>query len=363
MTNISLGFGRIAFKFGTLIAFLAILAGTPVQAAEEGSESSFVMHHIKDSYDWHLIDINHHPVSVPLPVILYNKGTGFDVFMSSAFHHDNAGKVPVEAGKNTYLKYHEKIYLANADGDLTFDDAGHPTNARPMLDLSITKNVFFSIITAIIVLWVFLSVASKYKKYGVAAPSGVQSLLEPVILFVRDDIAIPNIGKQKHERFMPYLLSVFFFIWFANLLGLFPGAANLTGNIAVTFTFAFITFLITNFSGNKHYWNHIFNTPGVPWWLKFGIPIMPIVEFIGIFTKPFSLMVRLFANITAGHIIILSIIGLIFIFKSAVIGVVSVPFAAAMTFLELLVAFIQAYVFTLLSAIYIGGAVEEAHDH
>ncbi|MCL4157290.1 UNVERIFIED_CONTAM: hypothetical protein GTU68_066515 [Idotea baltica] len=160
---------------------------------------------------------------------------------------------------------------------------------------------------------------------------------------------------------MPYLLTVFFFIWFNNLMGLMPGAANLTGNIAVTLTLAMFTFFITIFSGTKDYWTHIFNTPGVPWWLKFPVPLMPLVEFIGLFTKPFSLMVRLFANVTAGHIIIMSLIALVFIFESVYIGPVSVLFGLFMSMVELLVAFIQAFVFTLLSAIYFGLAVEEHH--
>jgi F-type H+-transporting ATPase subunit a len=184
------------------------------------------------------------------------------------------------------------------------------------------------------------------------------SFFEPLIVFVRDDIAKENIGAHKYERFLPYLLTIFFFIWFGNLLGLLPGGSNLTGNVAVTLCLAVLTFLITNFSGNKGYWGHIFSPPGVP------LPLMPliiVIEIIGIFTKPFALTVRLFANITAGHIIILSLLSLIFIFKSMIVGVVSAGFAIALTFLELLVALLQAYIFTLLSAMYIGGAVAEHH--
>jgi len=328
------------------------------EEGEEGNKTAFIMHHIKDAHSWHLLDINGHAISIPLPVILYTKSEGLAIFMSTEFHHDDAGKVGVTKGNTTFLKFHEKIYIANENGELDFEDAHHPSNAKPMADLSITKNVATSILTAAILLLVFLNVAKSYKKRGVAAPKGIQSLIEPIIIFVRDDIAIPNIGKKKYAKYMPYLLSVFFFIWIANLLGLMPGAANLTGNIAVTLSFAIITFIYTNLSGNGNYWKHVFATPGVPLWL---LPIMIPVEILGLFTKPFSLMIRLFANITAGHIIILSIIGLIFIFGNWAVGFASVPFATAMNFLELLVAFIQAYVFTLLSAIYIGSAVEEAH--
>jgi F-type H+-transporting ATPase subunit a len=209
-----------------------------------------------------------------------------------------------------------------------------------------------------------------YRKNEGEAPSGVQSVLEPIILFVRDDIAKPSIGEKKYLRYMPFLLTLFFFIFINNLLGLvpiFPGGANVTGNIAVTMVLAVFTFLITSFSANKNYWVHIVNTPGVPWWLKFPVPLMPIVELIGVFTKPFVLMVRLFANITAGHIIVLGFISLIFIFGQMNpgfgygISVISIAFSIFMTLLELLVAFIQAYVFTLLSALYFGMAIEEHH--
>jgi F-type H+-transporting ATPase subunit a len=250
-------------------------------------------------------------------------------------------------------------------GGFYFDDQGH-LQAKgenvTFYDISITKNVASLFLSVVLLFVVFLSVAKRYKQDPLQAPRGIQSVFEPIIMFIRDEIARPNIGEKKYERFMPYLLTVFFFIWFNNLMGLTPGAANLTGNIAVTMTLALFTFVITIFSGTKDYWTHIFNTPGVPWWLKIPIPIMPAVEFIGMLTKPFSLMVRLFANITAGHIIILSLIALVFIFESVLIGPVSVVFGLFMNFLELLVAFIQAFVFTLLSAIYFGMAVEE-HEH
>jgi F-type H+-transporting ATPase subunit a len=220
-----------------------------------------------------------------------------------------------------------------------------------------------------VLIFVFISVARAYKKTEGHAPKGFQSFIEPIILFVRDDIAKASIGKD-YEKYTPYLLTIFFFILLNNLLGLipiFPGGANVTGNIGVTGVMAFFTFVITTINGNKNYWVHIFNTPGVPWWLKLPVPLMPFVELMGVFTKPFVLMVRLFANITAGHIIILSFISLIFIFGQMSVGlgygvsIVSIGFSIFMNFVELLVAFIQAYVFTLLSALYFGMATEEAH--
>jgi F-type H+-transporting ATPase subunit a len=213
-------------------------------------------------------------------------------------------------------------------------------------------------------------VARRYQKNPRRAPEGLQSWIEPLILFIRDDIARPSIGEKKYARYMPYLLTLFFFVFINNLLGLvpiFPGGANLTGNLAVTGVLALFTFVITTASGTKHYWIDIINTPGVPWWLKIPVPLMPIVEIIGVFTKPFVLMVRLFANMAAGHIVVLGFVSLIFIFGNLNPGLgyaitpVSVLFGVFISLLELLVAFIQAYVFTLLSALYFGMAQEEAH--
>jgi len=227
-------------------------------------------------------------------------------------------------------------------------------------------------ISALLMLLIFISVAKAYARNVNKAPKGMQSMLEPLILFIRDDIAKSSIGEKKYEKYMPYLLTIFFFIFLNNILGLvpiFPGGANVTGNIAVTLVMAVFTFILTSVSGNKHYWIDIVNTPGVPWWLKLPIPLMPVVEIIGIITKPFVLMVRLFANITAGHIIALGFISLIFIFgaMNAALGygvsVVSVAFMIFMNLLELLVAFIQAYVFTLLSALYFGLATAEPEHH
>lgn len=303
------------------------------------------MHHVQDSHEWHFATIGHTHISIPLPVILFEPGSGFHFFMSSDFVDEHHDSIDVDG---FYIDSHEHIQARD--------------ESRSFYDISITKNVASLFISVIILFWVFLSVAKRYKQDPLKAPKGAQGVFEPIIIFIRDEIARPNIGEKKYEKFMPYLLSVFFFIWFNNLLGLLPGAANLTGNIAVTMTLALFTFVITTFSGSKDYWKHIFNTPGVPWWLKIPIPLMPLVEFIGVLTKPFSLMVRLFANITAGHIIIMSLIALVFIFESVYIGPISVLFGLFMNMVELLVAFIQAFVFTLLSAIYFGLAVEE-HEH
>ncbi|MFC6996307.1 F0F1 ATP synthase subunit A [Rufibacter roseus] len=330
-----------------ILVFLFAILSFSAQAAESAEGADFnpgdmIMHHIGDDYTWHFAD----GLVLPLPVILYGEN-GLDVFMSSNFYDENHQLQPYKG----YVMEHGHIYYANSEGE----------HKEGPLDLSITKNVASMLLSVLLLFLVFLSIAGAYKKNRGKAPRGLQSFFEPIIIFIRDEIAKTNIGP-KYERYMPYLLTIFFFIWFNNLLGLMPGGANLTGNITVTLVLAVMTLLITVFSGNKSYWGHIFNTPGVPWWLKWGIPIMPLVEVIGIFTKPFSLMVRLFANITAGHIIILSLFSLIFIFQSVAIGPVSVAFATFMNFLELFVALLQAYIFTLLSAMYFGGAVEE-HDH
>jgi F-type H+-transporting ATPase subunit a len=222
-----------------------------------------------------------------------------------------------------------------------------------------TKNVVSLLISAIVLLIVFIGIANSYKKREGKAPKGLQSILEPVILFVRDDIAKPQLG-HKYTGFMPYLLTIFFFVWLNNLMGLvpfFPGGANLSGNIAVTMMLALCTFVLTTFNGNKNYWGHVF-TPHVPWWLY---PLIIPVEIIGLFTKPIALMIRLFANITAGHILVLSLISLIFILKSVFVAGVAIPFVLFISVIELVVGFIQAFIFTILSALFISMAIEEKH--
>lgn len=359
---------RLNKKITLPLAFIFLLTNGLLandhQNAEKEQEfdaTEIIMHHISDAHDWHLFDKTDkntgevHPVSIPLPIILYTQGH-LDIFMSSAFHH---GHSTVKKDDREYILHHGKIYLAE-NGALQLNEKNEAKNIQP-LDFSITKNVASMILSALILILIFVPMAKRYKKNGISAPRGFQGFMEPLILFIKDDIAIPNIGEQKYKKYLPYLITIFFFIWVNNLLGLLPTGANLTGNIAVTLTLATITMLITNFSGNKNYWKHIFNTPGVPWWLKVPIPLMPLVELVGVIAKPFALMIRLFANITAGHIIILSLMSLIFIFKTVWISPVSIAFVLFMDALELLVAVLQAYIFTLLSALFIGLAVQEHH--
>jgi F-type H+-transporting ATPase subunit a len=255
--------------------------------------------------------------------------------------------------------YHEKLYKLS-NGNLTIND-GHVHGNSKVLDFSITKNVLSLFMGAFFILLIMSSVARFYKKNGAVAPKGLAKFLEPLIVMVRDDVAKSNIGEHKYKKYVPYLLTIFFFIFFNNLLGLIPilpGGANLTGNISVTLFLAVCTLLVTLFSSNKNYWKHIFATPGVPVAL---LPIMIPIEMVGILTKPFALMIRLFANMTAGHIIVLALVSIIFINKNVAWGALSVPMALFISVLELLVAFLQAYLFAMLSALFIGGAVEEHH--
>jgi F-type H+-transporting ATPase subunit a len=328
---------------------------------EEFNPADMINHHIGDAHEFHIMEWNGHAITMPLPVILWTKN-GLVAFMSSEFHHDQNGETIVEKGGQKFVRLHENIFYADKVHDGHADVFDFST--RPF-DFSITKNVFSMLISVMILAWIFLSVARSYKK-NEKAPKGLAGFMEPLILFVRDDIAIPNIGQKKYAKFMPYLLTVFFFIWINNLIGLipfFPFSSNLTGNIVFTMVLALITFSITTLNANKDYWKHIL-LPPVP---KALYPIMIPIEIIGMFTKPFALMIRLFANITAGHIIILSLVSLIFIFKTVWISPVSGIFVVFMSTLELLVAALQAYVFTLLSALFIGMAVEEhehhAHEH
>ncbi len=309
--------------------------------------SEVIFGHIGDSHYWHFFDVNDHPVSLSLPVIIYHPEKGLEVFSASKFHHGH------ESYNGYHLEHGMKEKIVSEDG-------------AKIIDFSITKNVVSMIISVVLLLVIMLNVAKKYKKNGtMVAPTGFQNALEPVLTFVRDEVAKPNLGK-KYMRYMPLLLTVFFFIWINNLLGLLPGGANFTGNIAVTACLAIVSFLVMIFSGNKHFWGHLFNPPGVPLGVKF---LLVPIEIISLFIKPIALMIRLFANILAGHIVILSVISMIFIFAglSKVAGwgfvPVSMAFTIFMFFLELLVAAIQAFIFTNLTAVFIGQAVEEGHDH
>ncbi|WP_423146962.1 F0F1 ATP synthase subunit A [Rubrolithibacter danxiaensis] len=313
---------------------------------EKFDPTAVIMEHIADSHDWH---IGGH-TSIHLPVILYTD-KGVETFSSGEFNH---GETAYQGKYYTYKLIEDKIFAVNASGEVDKEASSR------IYDFSITKNIAAIWIAVILLVLIFTSVASAYKKREGKAPKGFQSLIEPVIIFVRDDIAKPNIG-YKYTKFMPLLLTIFFFIWINNLMGLlpiFPGGANVTGNIFMTFVLAFFTMMVTNLNGNKYYWKHIL-LPDVPWWLY---PIMIPVEIIGVISKPFALMIRLYANISAGHIIVLSLISLIFIFKSLAIAPVSVAFVLFMDVLELLVAFLQAFIFTMLTALFIGTAVEE-HSH
>lgn len=311
---------------------------------EKFNAGELIIGHITDSHDWHLFG----HVSIPLPVIIYKPGNGLFVFSSSRFEHGHASY--------NGFRLDEKNHIVAEDGGKFYD-------------LSITKNAASLLLVIVLMLLVFISIAKRYGKNKNSAPKGLQSWLEPIIVFVRDEVAKSSIGEKKYEKYMPFLLTVFFFILFLNLLGLIPlapGGANVTGNIAVTMSLALLTFIITSFSANKSYWRHIFAMPGVPVWVLF---LLTPIEILGMFLRPFVLMIRLFANILAGHIIALSFFSLIFIFGEMNhwvgmgVSVVTLLFTVFMTMLELLVAFLQAYVFTLLSAIYFGAAVEEHNHH
>lgn len=328
---------------------------------KEFNATDLINSHIGDSHEFHIADWEGHPITFYLPVILLTDN-GLEVFSAEAFHHDNSGEHIVDVNGQKLVRFNEVIFYAEKFEELSIEDRNNGAfefAARP-LDFSITKNVFSMFMSAIVLFFLFLVVARSYKKNQLA-PKGLASFLEPLVTFVRDEIAIPNIGNKHYAKYMPYLLTIFFFIWINNLIGLipfFPFSSNLTGNIYFTFVLAFITFIVTTLSGNKDYWKHIL-TPPVP---KALYPIMIPVEIIGMLTKPFALMIRLFANITAGHIIILSLVSLIFIFETAWVSPISGAFVLFMSVLEMLVAALQAYVFTLLSALFIGQAVAE-HDH
>lgn len=378
-----------AKRFFTLIAAMVILTpanafhpGEPIPE-EEFEVGEMIMHHISDAHEWHLWGGHHNSVSVYLPIILMDGG--LKTFSSKHFYHgipkeaeiDSSGtKVKYVVGTGAaegYAMFEEEIYKLEG-GELQFSKlvknketgdeelvySATPLNTSP-LDFSITKNVLSLFMGAVLILLIMSNVARFYKKNGPVAPKGLAKYLEVLIVMVRDDIAKANIDHHKYQKYVPYLLTIFFFIFINNLLGLvpfLPGGANLTGNITVTLFLAVATLLVTLFSGNRNYWGHIFAMPGVPWPVL--IILIPI-EIVGVFTKPFALMVRLFANMTAGHIIVLALISIIFINQSAAWGALSVPMALFISVLELLVAFLQAFLFCMLSALFIGAAVEEAH--
>ncbi len=323
----------------------------------EKEVEAYIPHHLLDSHDFSLFSYTndsgkHVYVGFPLPVILWDDG--FKIFMSSQFHH---GETLAQVGQSFYKLDHGKIYKTDASGSIDYDEDHHATNAKP-IDFSITKNVFTVMVIGLLMFFMFRSMAKAYHN-NESMPKGMGRFLEPIVLYIRDDIARPNIGDQHYKKYMSYLLTVFFFIWIINLFGLTPLGINVTNNIAITFCLAILTYIITTVTAKKDYWKHIFWMPGVPTPMKFIL--MPI-ELLGTFIKPFSLMIRLYANITAGHIVLMSILGMIFIAQNWLGGSLSFLLAMVLGILELLVAALQAYIFTMLSALYFGAAVEE-HDH
>ena len=355
--NIGLKISTLAF----LLLFISNLSFAQDSTKSEKSESpekfdagKTIIEHVTDAHEWHIMELDGKPVAFPLPIILYSTDNGLTVFLSSKFEHGHADY-------NGYRMDGNKIVAVDANGKI--DEA----KTENIWDFSITKNVASILLVVTLMLFMFFSVVRTYKKNPGGTPKGLQSWVEPLIIFVRDDIAKSSIGEKHYKKYLPYLLTIFFFIWITNMLGLIPilpGGANVMGNLAVTATLASITFIITTVSGRKHYWRHIVAMPGVPVWV---LIILTPIEIFGMFLKPLVLTIRLFANMLAGHIIALGFFCLIFIFgeMSTNVGlsvsIFSVAFVVFMTFLEILVAFIQAYVFTLLSAIYFGAAVEESH--
>ena len=351
------------------ISFFLILFGIlPISANETKEPSSengdkkseikeYILHHLQDSHDFNLLSYTNNEgkkihIGLPLPVILWDEG--LKIFSSSKLHH---GESVAHVGKNYYKLEHNKIYKTNSEGLIIYDEFHHPKNIAP-LDFSLTKGVVSIIFTSIIMFFLFKGLADSYKKNNLVA-NGIGRFFEPIVLYVRDEIAIPNIGEKYYKNYMSYLLTLFFFIWFLNILGLTPLGINVTGNIAVTSCLALITFLITNLTAKKVYWKHIFWMPGVP--LPMKIALAPI-ELLGVMIKPFALMIRLYANISAGHIVLMSLISLIFIFRNWLGSSLSFILAFSISIIEILVAVLQAYIFTVLSALYFGFAVEE-HDH
>jgi len=332
--------------------------GTSVQHEEKIDAAQLIMDHVLDNHEFHLAEFGGHPVSVPLPVLLYSPQRGFDAFMSSNFQHSEAVYNGYKIDKNNKNDKNRIIAVNNS---------GQPDESVKVYDFSLTRNVVQMFIAVILLVLLMLNIAKKYRGNDKhAAPTGFQNAIEPVITFVRDEVGKPNLGR-KYEKYMPYLLTVFFFILINTLVGLIPGTANVTGNISFTLVLAFISMIVILFSTNGHFWRHIFWPPGVPLFVK--VILIP-VEFAGIFIKPMALMIRLFANMIAGHIVIICFISLIFIFgaMNKAVGLGFTPLSLVFTifiyFIEILVAFIQAFIFTNLTAVFIGQAFETGHvDH
>ncbi len=329
---------------------------------------AYILHHIKDSHDFSLFSYTNDEnerkhIGFPLPIILWSS-EGLVTFMSSEFHHNDDGHVVVEKNGLKFAKIHSKIYeLDKGAATVSFDDTHHATNAHKALDFSITKSVVGVLFIGLLLLFWFSRLANQYKSKKI--PTGFARVLEPLVIYVRDEIAKPNIGEKHYRRFTGYLLTVFFFIWLLNLAGLTPLGFNVTGQLAVTACLAIFTLVIYTVSGTKGYWMHMIWMPGVPVLIR---PVLAIIELAGaLLIKPFSLLVRLFANISAGHIVVMSLIAIMFTLKES-LGVVgatglSLVLSFFITLIEVLVAFLQAYIFTMLSALFIGMAVEDHDDH
>jgi F-type H+-transporting ATPase subunit a len=368
-----------------LFIFLFFVPGyLPAQEAEHKKEmpdgGEIIFDHISNAHDFHLLTIrneeNPHEskhISIPLPVILYQEGKGVDVFMSSAFHHGHEAHHGYRLLTAEFLKEHQLDTVKDAGGKPVFhagtiyavDASDMPDSTIKVYDFSLTKNATQILIAIMVLITLLTSIARKYKvgKGVQEAPKGWQNAIEPIVTFVRDDVAKPNLGKHS-AKYLPFLLTIFFFILINNIFGLIPGSANVTGNIAFTFLLGIISFIVIMFSTNKHFWKHIF-WPPVPHWVKL---ILVPVEILGIFTKPFALIIRLFANMLAGHVIILGFICLIFIMSAMKLALgwgtspLFVALAVFIYLLEVLVAFIQAYIFTNLSAVFIGQGLEGDHE-
>ncbi len=361
-----------SFTVAVFSIFLVIFSLPAFAGGDGGGEggepkkfnaAEVIFGHVLNGHEFHFFG-----VSVPLPVILYSPQKGFSTFMSSKFHHgEHAHEGYMILTKHNIEKLGLDPKKFSEEDIVAVDAAGNYDASVKVYDFSLTRNVVQMLLALILFTWVMLRIAKRYKSgVGVtSAPKGSQSLLEPVITFVRDEVAKPNLG-HKYEKYLPYLLTVFFFILINNIFGLIPGAANVTGNIAFTAVLGLISFVVILFSSNKHYWGHIFNPPGVPMGVKF---ILVPVEFLSVFIKPFALIIRLFANMVAGHIIIICLISLIFIFGelAPAAGWGASPLAIGFTifiyFIEVLVAFLQAFIFTMLTAVFIGQAFEGEHHH
>lgn len=370
MKIVSKYLSNIALLFILLTNFNGYSISEPTEEGQvtgQDEVSEYILHHIKDAHDFHLFSYTNSEgkrkhIGFPLPVIVWSSN-GLVTFMSSEFHHNDNGEVLVERNGLKFAKVHSKIYELPASAEAAeFNEEHHIENGAKVLDLSITKSVVGILLVGLLMLIGFSSLAKQYKNKNI--PTGFGRVLEPLVIYVRDEIARPNIGEKKYRKFTGYLLTVFFFIWILNLLGLTPFGFNVTGQLAVTAALAIFTLIIYTASGNRDYWEHILWMPGVPVLIR---PVLAVIELAGAFLiKPFSLLVRLFANISAGHIVVMSLIAIMFTLKNS-LGVVgatglSLVLSFFITLIEVLVAFLQAYIFTMLSALFIGMAVAE-HDH